>query len=132
MMEPSPPAPEPPPAKALKSAKPMWIPDASTILAFAALIVAIVSSFFFIMSWLDKRNADLVQIGVSVLRVDPEKEKQTSAAREWALRLIDANAGGVTFSDEERKQLLREPLKYDYTDSGVVWGGNSGSATTQR
>ena len=61
------------------------------------------------------RDADLVKIGVRVLRVDPEKEKQISAAREWALNLIDANAGGVTFSSEARAQLLREPLKYSYT-----------------
>jgi len=61
----------------------------------------------------EKGNADLVQIGVSVLRVDPDKEKQISAAREWALNLIDANAGGVKFSSEARAQLLREPLKYD-------------------
>ncbi|HEX3495180.1 MAG TPA: hypothetical protein VHT48_07415 [Methylocella sp.] len=42
----------------------------------------------------EHRNADLVKIGVSFLRVDPEKEKQISAAREWELDLIDANASG--------------------------------------
>jgi hypothetical protein len=47
---------------------------------------------------IEKGNADLVKVGVSVLRVDSEKEKQISAAREWALNLIDANAGGVNFS----------------------------------
>jgi hypothetical protein len=64
---------------------------------------------------IEKGNADLVKIGISVLRVDPDKEKQISAAREWALELIDANAGGVTFSQEAKEQLLREPLKYSVT-----------------
>ena len=67
---------------------------------------------FSVETWTAKRNADLVKIGVSVLRVDPEKEKQISAARKWALELIDANAGGVTFSQEAKEQLLKEPLKY--------------------
>ena len=38
--------------------------------------------------------------------------EQISAARKWALNLIDANAGGVKFSSEACAQLLREPLKY--------------------
>lgn len=45
-----------------------------------------------------KRNADLVSIGVGVLRADPSKEPQTRSAQERALDLIDANAGGVRFS----------------------------------
>jgi hypothetical protein len=61
----------------------------------------------------EHRNADLVKIGVSVLRVDPEKEKQISAAHEWALNLIDANAGGVKFSQEARAHLLKKPLETD-------------------
>ncbi len=66
----------------------------------------------------EKRNADLVQIGVNVLRADPDKEKQISEAREWALNLIDANAGGVTFSPEARAQLLKKRLEY----ADVRWG----------
>jgi hypothetical protein len=80
-----------------------WLNPAAVILAAFALIYAV-------WTWSEKRNADLVQIGINVLRVDPEEEKQISAAREWALNLIDANAG-VKFTPEARKQLLREPLK---------------------
>ncbi len=83
------------------------------LVTFSALVIAACAGFLTYWNWREHRNADLVKIGVSVLRVDPEKEKQISAAREWALNLIDANAGGVTFSQEARAQLLREPLGYD-------------------
>jgi hypothetical protein len=79
--------------------------------SIAALAVAACAISFAVWTWREKRNADLVKIGVSVLRVDPEKEKQISeATRKWALDLIDANAGGVTFSPEARAQLLTSPL----------------------
>ncbi|MGH6934862.1 MAG: hypothetical protein ACRED2_01520, partial [Methylocella sp.] len=86
--------------------------------SIAALAVAACAISFTVWTWREKRNADLVKIGVSVLRVDPEKEKQISeATREWALNLIDANAGGVKFSPDARAQLLKGPLKY-YADTG--------------
>jgi len=80
--------------------------------SIAALAVAACAISFTVWTWREKRNADLVKIGVSVLRVDPEKEKQISAAtREWALNLIDANAGGVKFSPPvARELLLKKPL----------------------
>jgi hypothetical protein len=78
------------------------------------LAVTAAAISFAVWTWREHRNADLVWIGVSVLRVDPDKEKQITAAREWALNLIDANAGGVKFSSEARAQLLREPLSADY------------------
>jgi hypothetical protein len=81
--------------------------------SIAALAVAAFAVSFAVRTWREHRNADLVKIGVSVLRVDPDKEKQISAAREWALNLIDANASGVKFSPEARAQLLKEPLGYD-------------------
>jgi hypothetical protein len=95
------------------------IPVAMLTASVAAFIASLSFAVFSIETWTAKRNADLVKIGVSVLRVDPEKEKQISAAREWARELIDANAGGVKFSPEARAQLLREPLGYlaDYTQS---------------
>ena len=81
----------------------------------AAAVTVAACAMFTVWTWREHRNADLVRIGVSVLRVDPETEKQISAARKWALELIDANAGGVTFSQEAKEQLLREPLKYSVT-----------------
>jgi hypothetical protein len=85
------------------------------IVTLSAVAIAACAIIFTVWTVREHRNADLVKIGVSVLRVDPEIEKQISAAREWALNLIDANAGGVKFSPEARAQLLREPLKYDYS-----------------
>ena len=93
------------------------VPVAMLTASIAAFIASLSFAVFSIKTWTAKRDADLVKIGVSVLRVDPEKEKQISAAREWALELIDANAGGVTFSQEARAQLLREPLKSNGLDS---------------
>ena len=72
--------------------------------SIAALAVTACAISFTVWTWREKRNADLVKTGVSILRVEPEKEKQISAAREWALNLIDANAGGVKFSPEARAQ----------------------------
>jgi len=78
----------------------------------AACMVAASAISFTAWTWREKRNADLVRIGISVLRVDPQKEKDLSdATRKWALDLIDANAGGVKFSKESRAQLLKEPLE---------------------
>ena len=51
-------------------------------------------------------NAELVKIGIEVLRVDPQKEKQIAGARNWALNLIDQNAGGVKFTDDERARIF--------------------------
>jgi len=78
----------------------------------AAVLIAASAIIFTVWTVREHRNADLVKIGISVLLVDPEKEKQISAAREWALNLIDVNAGGVKFSPEARAQLRREPLEY--------------------
>ena len=84
------------------------------LVTVSALAIAACAIIFTVWTVREHRNAELVQIGISVLRVVPEKEKQISAAREWALNLIDANAGGVKFSSEARAQLLREPLSADY------------------
>ncbi len=81
----------------------------------AALLVAASAVTFAVLTALQKRNADLVGIGVSVLRADPTDQNQVGAAREWALNLIDANAGGVKFSQEARAALLRQRLPYGST-----------------
>ncbi|SRR5260370_1197548 len=76
---------------------------ASTVFAGVALFLAVKLST-------EERNARLVEIGVGILRVDPGKETVVAPAREWALNLIDANAGGLKFSPEARRQLLGQPL----------------------
>jgi hypothetical protein len=82
----------------------------------ASLCVAAAAIIFAVKSMSDERNARLVEIGVSILRVDPAKNMQVAAARKWALDLIDANAGGIKFSIAARDELLHEPL--GYYDSG--------------
>jgi len=79
----------------------------------ASLCVAASAIIFAVKSMSEERNARLVEIGIGVLRVDPEKNTQVAAARKWALDLIDANAGGVKFSAEARTSLLQGPLGYD-------------------
>jgi hypothetical protein len=61
------------------------IPVAMLTASVAAFIASLSFAVFSVETWTAKRNADLVQIGVSVLRVDPDKAKQIGAAREWAL-----------------------------------------------
>jgi hypothetical protein len=88
-------------------------------IALASLGVAVATVIYAIRSTAEERNAKLVEIGVSVLRIDPEKNSQVAGARKWALDLIDANAG-VKFSAEARQALLNRPLGYHdtpgYTD----------------
>jgi hypothetical protein len=88
-----------------------WVRDVS--IALASLAIAVATSVYTVRSAAEERNAKLVEIGVSVLRIDPKKEGQISAARKWALDLIDANGGGVKFSAEAREELLHAPLRYD-------------------
>src|SRR5947209_287456 len=95
-------------------------------IALAALAIGIWSSVTAYKTWFDERNARLVEIGVSVLKIDPQKEPQITAARDWALDLIDSNAGGVRFTREAREALRKErfpvadisyPIDYGTLDS---------------
>jgi hypothetical protein len=79
-------------------------------IAFSSACIALAAVTFTVHTWSDNRNAQLVQIGVGILEIDPKQQVQVKAAREWALDLIDANAGGVRFSLEARAQLLDRPL----------------------
>ena len=91
----------------------------------ASLCVAAAAIIFAVKSMSDERNARLVEIGIGILRVDPVKESQVSAARHWALDLIDANAGGVKFSPEARFALLNHRLDYSepFDYGGVYFDG---------
>jgi hypothetical protein len=92
----------------------------------ASLCVAAAAITFAIKSMSDERNARLVEIGVGILSVDPAKEAQVSAARNWALDLIDANAGGIKFSREARKELLERRLDYSQP---IDWSYPTGNGT---
>jgi hypothetical protein len=102
-----------------------FTPYLQASVAIAALLIgasAMVASF---SVWNSEKNARLVEIGVNILRADPKKEPTALAAREWALDLIDANAGGTKFSNEARRQLLESTLGYrgGGYDPGSTAGG---------
>jgi hypothetical protein len=93
-------------------------------ISLASLAVAVATIIYSIRSTDEERNAKLVEIGVSILRVDPQKNSQVAGARKWALDIIDANAGGVKFSPEARAQLLEQRLDTDaYSFDGGPYGG---------
>jgi hypothetical protein len=85
-----------------------------------AVCVAAAAVAFVVATARQERNAALVTIGVAVLRTDPAKAAQVTAAREWALDLIDANAGGVKFSTEDRKELLQRRLYIPEYNSAFI------------
>jgi hypothetical protein len=89
----------------------------------AALIVAAAAVYFTVTTARGERNAALVSIGIQVLRADPGRESQVTAAREWALDLIDANAGGVKFSQRAREELLQRALHFGNGGGGGDGGG---------
>jgi hypothetical protein len=96
----------------------------------ASLCVAAAAVIFAIRSTSDERNARLVEIGVAVLRVDPTKDTQVAAARQWALDLIDANAGGVKFSPTARSELLERRLDYSTPISNPGYTDYSGYSSS--
>jgi hypothetical protein len=98
-------------------------------ITFLSLCIAAGAIVYAVKTTSDDRNARLVEIGVSVLRVDPQKEGHLTAARKWALDVVDANAGGVRFSSEARAELLQKafdlrPINHGWGDDG--WGSIKG------
>ncbi len=89
----------------------------------ASLCIAAAAIVFAVKAMEDERNARLVEIGIGILRVNPQKEGHITAAREWALNLIDKNSGGIKFSPEARAQLLRSRLEVDSFGSSGGSGG---------
>jgi hypothetical protein len=68
-------------------------PIAQFFLTVAALMVSSAVLLYAVTAFIEtnnargsERNAKLVEIGVSLLRVDPKKDDQISAARQWAAR----------------------------------------------
>jgi hypothetical protein len=78
------------------------------LVTFSALVIAACAGFLTYWNVREHRNADLVKIGVSVLRVDPDKEKQISAAR---ARVAESPASAFyedTNDDEGPKDYQRK------------------------
>ena len=96
-----------------------------SLLAPLAVILAAGALAYTAFTAREDRNAALVAIGVAVLRADPNKEGQVKAAREWAMDLIDANAGGVKFSEEARQALILQPLRSRGYDLGTYGSGSA-------
>jgi hypothetical protein len=89
------------------------------VVTVAALCIAAAAISYIVRSATEERNARLVEIGVGVLRADPAKEGHIRAAREWAMDLIDQNAGGLKFSQEARSELGSKKL--DFEPSGYTY-----------
>jgi len=86
-----------------------FTPYLQASVAVASLMIGISAMVATFNVWRTERNARLVEIGVAVLRADPKKDASAARAREWALDLIDANAG-VKFSPSARRELLEQAL----------------------
>ncbi len=87
-------------------------PYPQVAIAFSAMLIAASVAFAAFRTWESDRNARLVEIGIAVLRADPKKDASAASAREWALDLIDTNAGGVKFSAAARRELLQQALPF--------------------
>ena len=87
-----------------------WTPLVQITIALAALSVAAAGILHAVSAWSEEKNARLVEIGIAILKVDPNIDSSNAAIREWALNLIDANAGGVRFSEEARAELLKNAI----------------------
>src|SRR5208337_4818440 len=107
---------------AIQSNTTLWV---QIPIAIAALSVTAASVAFAVSNSRRERNARLVEIGISVLRADPNKEPSAREAREWALDLIDANAGGVKFSAGARDALMKQALPTKlgmFAQADIDWG----------
>jgi hypothetical protein len=84
---------------------------ATIIVAGIALAGSVVSAFYTYTSRNRELDIKLVEIGIGILRADPKETGGVTAARGWAVQVIE-NYSRVRFSDEDRKALLESPLLY--------------------
>jgi hypothetical protein len=84
---------------------------ATMFAAGLALVGSLVSGFYTYANRSRELDIKLVEIGIGILRADPQKETSIEPARKWALDLIEANAG-VTFSADARAALLKQQLNF--------------------
>lgn len=97
----------------------------AAIAAFGGIVAAAVTSGLNYWSRDRELNIRLVEIGIGILRDDPEKSGVFSARR-WAIEVIQNNSG-VNFTQDERNELLRKPLGYEvgqYIDYGGYYQGS--------
>jgi hypothetical protein len=110
---------EPPPAPASSTPR---TSDRTALYTLAGVIAA--SMFAFIGSqWVAKSafDAEMVQIGVSILSADPSKS-DVAPARDWAIRLVQEHSG-QPFSEAERDSLLKHPIQTLPARAGLALGG---------
>jgi hypothetical protein len=63
-------------------------------------------------------DAQMVQIGVSILSADPSKS-DVAPARGWAMELVEKHSGQA-FSSQDRESLLHHPLDLA-ADAKALW-----------
>ncbi|MBO6511767.1 MAG: hypothetical protein JJ979_25335 [Roseibium sp.] len=83
------------------------------------------------IEWFSKdRELDIkmVEIGLSVLRADPEDEDQIAPARQWAINIVEKHSGSE-FGEEDAEKLLKEPIKIDGWSNAYYKTGNVASMT---
>lgn len=81
--------------------------------ATLAFIGSTTSAFYTYANRNRELDIKLVEIGIGILRADP-KETGLTAARAWALRVIEDNSK-VKFTDADRQTLLQRPLLFQPT-----------------
>ena len=89
----------------------------SVTVAALAFLGSITSAFYTYSNRNRELDIKLVELGIGILRADP-KETGLTAARGWALQVIEENSR-VRFSDEDRAALLHKPLLFNPTDRAI-------------
>lgn len=97
--------------------KTAWIAAAAAIIS---ALIALGSAGFSYLNRDRELDIKLVEIGIGILRTDPEKSG-VSAARQWAIDIIETSSG-LKFNPDDRAELLNKPLGFD---SSFDFGGPS-------
>jgi hypothetical protein len=81
---------------------------ATVVVGALALAGAVATGLFGLASKDEELKVHLVEIAIGILRADPKED--VAPARGWALDVID-HYSGVTFSPEDRANLLHKPIR---------------------
>jgi hypothetical protein len=90
----------------------------SISVAALAFLGSVTSAFYTYSNRNRELDIKLVELGIGILRADP-KETGLTAARGWALQVIEENSR-VRFSDEDRAALLQRPLLFNPTSERQI------------